>query len=372
MTSTAFVLAVALLTLSAACAPVQPDPLSRVDVPPSGKLYHGVYPGGITGDEDDITAAGLNSYEQTVGKTAAWCFFSHQWFHGQAFPMATARWIRDAGSVPYVRLMMRSDSEEIARGDPVYSLARIIHGDFDPALTAWADSARSFGSPLIAEYGTEMNGQWFPWNGVWNGGDSTGGYGSPDKPDGPERFVDAYRHIIRLCRERGATNVLWVFHVNDDDDPEEAWNRFENYYPGDEWIDWLAMSVYGVQHPDEPDWIEFRPAMDSVYARLARLAPGKPVVLVEFGVANRNPHGDQAAWADSALTDIVTGRWPGLIGFSWWNERWQNDDDSLHDTDMRVQDNPTLARVFREHVANDNILGRARFTVRRQPSNQGK
>lgn len=94
--------------------------MPRVDAPPSGRLYHGVYPGGITGYEDDITPNDLNSYEQTVGKTAVWCCFSHQWFHGRVFPMAAARWIHDAGSVPYVRLTMRSDSAEEFLGDPVY------------------------------------------------------------------------------------------------------------------------------------------------------------------------------------------------------------------------------------------------------------
>ena len=49
-----------------------------------------------------------------------------------------------------------------------FTLARIVRGDLDADLRAWADGARRFGSPLLAEFGTEVNGFWFPWNGRWN------------------------------------------------------------------------------------------------------------------------------------------------------------------------------------------------------------
>ena len=29
------------------------------------------------------------------------------------------------------------------------------------------------------------------------------------------------------------------------DQPEAKWNRFENYYPGDNYCDWVALSAYG-------------------------------------------------------------------------------------------------------------------------------
>jgi len=83
-------------------------------------------------------------------------------------------------------------------------------------------------------------------------------------------------------------------------------------------------------------------------------------VLAEFGVTDHNPHVDQAEWAEQALTDITGGRWPGLAGFSWWNEQWENDDNHAHDTTMRVQDNPRLAATFAELVGRDpHVVGRA-------------
>ena len=35
----------------------------------------------------------------------------------------------------------------------------------------------------------------------------------PNFPDGPERFRDAYRHIIDLFRKEGVKNITWCFHV---------------------------------------------------------------------------------------------------------------------------------------------------------------
>ncbi|HEX6372768.1 MAG TPA: glycosyl hydrolase [Longimicrobium sp.] len=358
-----WVLAGLVATGLAACAPAAPEdapppaigPAPRVAPPPAGSLYHGVYPGGTTGYEDDITPATLASYEQHVQKSAAWVYFSHNWFRGRAFPTDTARWIRDrAGSIPYVRLMMRSDREldpdSIDR--PAFPLHRIARGDYDGDLRAWARAARDFGTPILAEFGTEMNGRWFPWNAVHNG-DSRGA----------RRFREAYRRIIRIAREEGAHNVTWVFHVNHQDYPARSWNRFEEYYPGDAWIDWIGVSVYGAQKPTDTTWPQFRPLMDAVYPRLTALSSSKPIVLLEFGADGRNPLGDQARWAEDALRDLVGGRWPRLIGFSWWNERWPNDDDPSHDTIMRVQDNPALAAVFQRWVGGQaSVLGRVRTT----------
>ena len=45
--------------------------------PPAGTYYHGVYPGGRSGWEDDLTPADLDAYEAAAGREAAWVYFSH-------------------------------------------------------------------------------------------------------------------------------------------------------------------------------------------------------------------------------------------------------------------------------------------------------
>ena len=330
--------AISLIWAAAALASASP-----IAAPPAGRLYHGVFPGGVYQNKDVIGRADLVSYQQTVGKKVVWVYFSDDWIKDRAFPAATAGWIRDNGSIPFVRLMLRS-SEQLNTAEAVFTLDRINSGEFDDDLRAWARSAREFKAPIMAEYGTEVNGGWFSWNGVWNGGAGTG----------PMKFREAYRHIIKLCRAEGADNILWVFHVNDRDDPPEYWNRLENYYPGDEWIDWLGVSVYGAQKPSGEANVRFRALMDKVYPRLIKLAPDKPIAVLEFGTTSFNKKIDQADWADRALRDLTGRRWPRVIGFAWWNEAWHNGSDPRNDTNMRVQDNPALAKIFKKRVGNNS------------------
>ncbi len=334
------------LALGQTVPPLRPA-AQRLLPPPPGKLYHGVYPGGQSGEEDDITLADVTSYETTVGRRVAWVYFSNNWYSNTHFPRETAEWIRQSGAVPFIRLMLRG--EDNSQGD--YTIEQILAGQCDSLLQAWAGEAKAFGTPLVVEYGTEANGQWFPWNGLYHGAGRLTGYGDPTKPDGPERFVAAYRRIVTVMRSAGAGNITWVFHVDATDDPEVSWNRLENYYPGDGYVDWIGVSAYGPQEPTSQDCPGFREQMDPCYARLTALAPAKPVIALEFGCTAGCPLMAPEDWAEPALDDLLGLRWPRVIGFSWWNERWQNDSDPAHDSDMRVQDTPALAEVFYTKLA---------------------
>ena len=335
---------IALLVATGALASAQPVP-----APDAGRFYHGCYPGGVTGEEDDITARDVQNYEDVAGRKVDWVYFSNNWYAGRRFPAETAGWIRDRGAVPYIRLMLRSEDHRPGKPEKAFSLQSIIDGKFDEDLKAWGRDAAAFGSPLIVEYGTEVNGEWFGWNGSFHGGGRKDGFGDPKKADGPERFVAAYRHIVETVRSSGASNITWVFHLDASQSPEAAWNRFENYYPGPEYADWIGVSCYGPQRPmdDEEENVTFREKFDPVYSRVVKLAPDKPVMIPEFGCTTGYPHVRAEDWAKAALGDILSGRWPNVRGFSWWNERWENDDDPTHNTTMRVQDNPALGDVFR-------------------------
>jgi Glycosyl hydrolase family 26 len=313
-----------------------------LETPPAGSYYHGVYPGGKTGEEDDITLKDVRFYQDTVGHKVAWVYFSNNWFHSRAFPIQTASWIRKDGAVPFIRLMLRSSADtDVAESE--YTLQAILAGNFDNDLKAWGQAARDFKTPLIVEWGTEMNGQWFSWNGFWNG-----------KQEGTKLFRDAYRHIVQTI---DAANITWVFHINSDDDPETTWNAFENYYPGDDVVDWLAVSAYSAQSPQDDYWTNFVEQMDLIMPRLTKLAD-KPIMVLEFGATHNNPLGQSSEWADEALGAMLSGHWPKLKGFSWWNETWQNDNNPAHDTDMRVQSNKALADVFRKHLASNKVIDR--------------
>ena len=194
----------------------------RVLPPPPGKFYHGCYWGGVGSDthdptEHDVTAADVAKYEEAVGAKTTWVYFSNNWFESRKFPTEICAWIRDLGKIPYVRLMLRSNVDQ-RHAEKQFSLEKIIAGEFDVDLRAWAQGAKTFASPILIEWGTEPNGNWFSWNGKWNGG----------AVEGPKRYIAAYRHIVDLVRSEGADNLTWVWHVNWLDEPERKWNAFEN------------------------------------------------------------------------------------------------------------------------------------------------
>ncbi len=250
-------------------------------LPPSGnQVYHAAYPD-FGGTEDIVTDERIYYFEDLVQKEITWAYFSNNWIDDILFPTQAVNTILSTGKIPFIRLMARSNFNE-DEPDPVYSMQRIIDGDFDNQLTQWAIEASNSQTPLLVEFGTEVNGSWFPWNGVYNGGATTGQYGDPNLPDGPERFRDAYRHIIDVCRNNGATNITWFFHVDAEGQPDEDWNQIANYYPGDEYIDWVGASVYG-SHFQEDDYIEFSDKLDMIYPNLVNLTQ-KPIAILEFAI----------------------------------------------------------------------------------------
>jgi hypothetical protein len=329
----------------------------RPSVPPParGSYYHGVFPGAADGGEATITEGDVREYEALAGSRASIICFSSEWKQSRAFPRATVAWIRNNGAIPYIRLMLRS-SVRLRQREPVFTLKRILSGEFDDDLRAWSAGARESGGPILAEYGTEVNGDWFPWNATWN--DPFPGTSGNDRGEysGATLFRRAYRHIIAVCRSAGASNISWVFHVNSRDAPVEPWNRMEKYYPGSGWVDWMGVSVYGAQTPADPEWPSFRSLMDSMYTRLSALDPAKPVLVAEFGVTAGHQGGDQAAWAEAALRELRNGRWPTVAGFVWWNGSWENTGFPRSRTTMRLSDNPDLARAFRRALAGSTAV----------------
>jgi len=306
----------------------------KVLPPPSG-IYHAAFPD-FGGSEDQVTSARLAAFTTLAGKPLAWAYFSQNWMDGIKFPAASVQTIRASGSVPFIRMMPRSTWNE-GGPDPVYTLQNILDGRFDADLAQWARDARDTQAPLMVEFGTEVNGDWFPWNGRWNGGAS-----------GPALFQATYRHIIDIFRAQSANNITWVFHVDAQPSPERQWNTMAAYYPGDDYIAWIGVSVYGAQEPAD-DWQTFTGVLDSAYAELTAISPAKPLALLEFGVTEGVPGHDKAAWISDALAALGSGRYPRISAISYWHEKWRNDNGSV--SNLRIDSSPAALAAYRQGVA---------------------
>lgn len=310
-------------------------PRPRKLIAPTGRaVYHGVFPGGNHGREDTIAEADVAAYEAAVGRRVAWVYFSSEWGRSRAFPRATAAWIARRGAIPFVRLMLRS-SPELGVNDAVFTSAGIARGDFDADLRTWAAGARDLGVPLLLEWGTEANGDWFAWS-----------------REGPAAYRAAFRHIVQVFRAERAPTAF-VFHVHV---PDAERTRFEAYFPGSDVVDWIGFSIYATGGPSDQGTLDFTAAMDAYVARATALAPRVPLLLAEMGADVANPNVDAARWADGALAALLAGRWHSLRGFAWWNSRFANE--SAPDTEMRVAASPALCRVFRRRLGGTAIVDR--------------
>jgi hypothetical protein len=201
---------------------------------------------------DTVTRAAISQFERDAGRKSVLTEFDQHWFEGLTFPRDKVMTAWRAGQIPYVRMLSHAGSA-YGQGNPPeqypgdYSLQNVVDGKFDAPLRSWADAARDTNIPILIEFGVEENNDWGPWAGDWNGAGLVNGYGDPTFPDGPERFRDAYQHLVTLFRTEGATNVTWFFHVDSWYAPRVAWDTYANYYPGDDYADWIGVSVYGWQ-----------------------------------------------------------------------------------------------------------------------------
>lgn len=175
------------------------------------------------------------------------------------------------------------------------SLQAIARGDYDFYIEAWADAARRWDRPLMIRLGHEMNATWYPW------GERAFGNTAED-------YVRMWRHVVGVFRQRGATNVIWVW--------SPARRPLHHLYPGDEWVDWVAMTLlnFGTVPPGWK-WESFADMFDPYYPELSR--HGKPIMIAE--VASAEVGGSKAQWIYEAMGSLPA-RFPAVRAFMWFNQ----------------------------------------------------
>ena len=302
--------------------------------------------------EDDVTLEGIEDFEQLVGKHQAIVAFSSYWGE-QRFPAEAAGIITQHGSIPLVYWSpwdwpYREQSQAVHAPDK-FNLESILTGRWDDYIDRWADGAKALGTPMFVSLCNEMNGDWFPWSGVFYGGGRAVAGSEPARYVGPEYFKRAYRYIVDRVRARGASNILWVFHLNNFSEPYAPWNAFEQYYPGANYVDWLGLSVYGQLESDDAKWDAFDDMIQKPYDEVCKLAPDKPVMVTEWGVGEFPNRGDKAAWIATAF-DRMSNRFSRLHAAIYWHERWQNDRTMLY-SNLRVSSSPDALAAYRKGVS---------------------
>jgi beta-mannanase len=278
---------------------------------------------------DEVSEQGMIAFESVVQKKLAAVKIYTRMI--DAFPAGPVATVRDHGTAespttPYIDIHPSAVAD-----DTTPRLQEIIDGDYDAYFQSWAQETKAFGEPVWICFDGEMNGDWHNGSGAANGGGTFDGYGDPTKPDGPERFVDAWRHVHDIFAAAGADNVAWVWSVNQEDWPSEYWNRFENYYPGDAYVDWLGVDGYNW---GGSDWRSFTQVFDEALGRLRGITTERPVIIAEFASAHRD--GAKSEWITDAFNRLKTN-YPFVDAVIWF--------DLYKERDWRIgSDGPWAAR----------------------------
>lgn len=179
------------------------------------------------------------------------------------------------------------------RNTAQYLRRGISEGTYDGNMKAVCDVLATLESPVTLRWGHEMdddNGQ-FIWAG-WQ----------------PEDYIAAYKRMIDLCRASAPEITVMWSPLGDE--------GMEQYYPGDDYVDLVGLSVFGLQAWDKAKFGGNRSFDDVFKPRYERAAAfGKPVVVAELGYV-----GDQdyvASW--DAQARQAKPEYPNLVGVSYFN-----------------------------------------------------
>ena len=158
-----------------------------------------------------------------------------------------------------------------------YDSNKIISGSEDDVIRKTAQQMKAFGHEFFMRYCWEMDGS-----------------RKQGTVKGPEKFNEAWRHMYRIFQEEGATNVIWVWTANAAGFKDKR--KYTNneppgpyFYPGDEYVDWIASDGYnwGVSKRNQGDrWRQVLEIFDE-FMVFARAHP-KPIMIGEYGAQEQS------------------------------------------------------------------------------------
>ncbi|MFL6670613.1 MAG: glycoside hydrolase family 26 protein [Burkholderia ambifaria] len=268
----------------------------------------------------------VNAWEQAVRKHASVVMWYADWTTSPP-PLRQLNALARRGSIPEItwepwqsfgRLRQRPGIP--VKLQPRYRLRNIIAGRFDPYVRSWARRLAAYRRPLHLRFAQEMNGNWYPWSEHTNG-------------NRPGEFARAWRHVHRIFRAAGATNVRWVWGP-------AAITMRPRQYPGDAFVDLVGFTMFnGGPQLRFQRWRPFAQLLARPLAQLRRIAPRKPVELSEVGSAEKG--GNKAAWISGMFATLP--RHPEIVSLIWF--------DLVKGSDWRVTSSPAATAAFSEGVA---------------------
>ena len=268
--------------------------------------------------------ADFDAFSQLVGRAPAIVMWYQSWSE-PLFYYSQMGMVAQDGATPLITW-----DPQLANGSGV-PLSQIVTGNYDSYIRTQALAASSWHTTIYIRLAHEMN---LPGS----------LYGPGVNGNTPALFIAAWQHVIGIFRSVGATNVRWVWSPNVDC---EGKCPFQAFYPGDSWVDWVALDGYNYATVDNTPWLSFESVFESSYDELASLTK-KPMMVAE--TSSTESGGDKAAWIAAALTQTLPHAMPLVRALVWFNVD--------KETNWVVNSSPTSLQAFRTAVDQPLFGGR--------------
>ncbi len=226
--------------------------------------------------------------------------------------------IDGAGRIPSIDISLRglkpTPAELATLPDPLFGIDHDVANSttYDARILDLIQMAKAFRKPIMLRIGGEFNG-W--WNGYH-----------------PYEYPKAFRKIVSMFRQAGATNVafVWCYEPAAPDDFDAVNAAGEpKWYPGADVVDWFSIDLFAAQDVGGP--VVGHNGAGTSHGRTLRfldmaVAQNKPVVIAESSPSHYNlgnPASAEAAWAEwfTPYWGLIASR-PEILWFHYINYDW--------------------------------------------------
>ncbi len=181
------------------------------------------------------------------------------------------------------------------RNTPTALFSGIQSGEYDQYMTDICKVFDNMDSPITVRFAQEMDDYTSQF--IWSSWE-------------PANYVSAYKRMIDICRDEAPRiNVMWS---------PLGYKNMADYYPGDDYVDLVGISVFGLQQWEEDILgraLTFEEIMGPRYERAAQF--NKPVVVAEVAYSGDADYVKQ--WEDAIRQR--NPRFPNLVGVIYFNQR---------------------------------------------------
>ena len=171
-----------------------------------------------------------------------------------------------------------------------YNAQELVNGKADSYIREYAKGVKGFGDEIWLRPLHEANGDWYDW------GVGKSGAGNTDA-----NVAEAFRHIVKIFKEEGVTNVKWVWTTNASN--QGSGTTLTGNYPGDEYVDYISIDGYNWGKCQSwSSWQTFSQVFKKAYNALANI--DKPLFIAE--ISSSELGGNKAEWITDMFEHFAT------------------------------------------------------------------